>query len=223
LAYCSAPYFKNLKDDKAVSPTFAARPFFDEPITKIQEPAKWNMNDKLFVRDVSWFSDGKFQADWGGGKVTMEKYRAPYDAGFVWGRFENLAWTNWSGNSLPSSFKIMVYHPSYPANAAPDLDVLYTITGTLEKIRNIGNFSPVPELQTKTLITDWRIKRKGQINSHGSKNYVSTNQWDSSDAIHQPHELKQLSSHKLNWLLNISTVTLIVGLIVKIAKRKRGN
>lgn len=181
LAYCSAPYFKNLKGDQAVSPLFADRDFLTETITRMQLPAKWNMNGKSFLKDVSWFSDGKLEAHWPDGKITIEKYPAPYDTAFIQARFENTSWTNFGGSVFPSSFKLVVYHPDYKSTNVAKFQVSYTITGALGQIRGKNKFSPLPELTTRTLITDWRIKRRGQINS-----YVSTNRWDFSDAIHQP-------------------------------------
>jgi len=180
LAYCSAPYFKNLKGDKAVSPAFATRDFLGEPVTRIQSPAKWKMYDQSFIKSVSWLSDGTYEAIMPDGKETIEKYAPPYDTPFVWGRFENLSWTNWNGISVPSSFKIVVYRPNYSSRIVARVDVSYTITGTLGKIRTINGFFPVPKLTTKTSVTDWRRQDRG---SPGR--YFTTNSWDYSDAIPQ--------------------------------------
>ena len=180
LAYCSAPYFKNLNGDKAVSPAFATRDFIGEPITKMQSSAKWSMNDKFFMKDVSWLSDGTYRAVMADGKETIERYQTPYDTPFVWGHFENLSWTNWNGIPVPSSFNIAVYRPDYTSKTAANLAIAYTITGTIEQIRNGEKFSAVPELTTKTHITDWRNERRNQ-----PARYVSTNRWDSSNAIRQ--------------------------------------
>lgn len=179
LAYCSAPYFKNLNGDKAVSPTFNPRDFLTEAIIRKQQPAKWNLNDKFFLKDASWFSDGNVEAHWPDGRVTTEKYQPPYDKPFVETHFENLSWTNWNGISMPSSFKIVTYWPDYTSTNVARFKVAATYTGTIEIIHALNQFSPVPELTTRTLITDWRMKPKGNINS-----YVSTNRWDFSDAIH---------------------------------------
>jgi RNA polymerase sigma factor (sigma-70 family) len=181
LVYCSAPYFKNLDGDKAVSPTFATRDFLTEAITRKQQPAKWNLNDKFFLKEASWFSDGKVEAHWPDGRITIEKYRPPYDKPFVETHFENLSWTNWNGISMPSSFKIVTYWPDYTSTNVARFKVAATYTGTLEQIRNLEKFSPVPELTTRTFITDWRIKTRGNI--HGQNSYVSTNRWDRADDI----------------------------------------
>ena len=177
LAYCSAAYFKNLNGDKAVSPAFATRDFIGEPIAKMQSPAKWNMHDQSFVKDVSWLSDGTYEAVMPDGKETTQKYEPPYDTAFVWGHFENLSWTNWNGISVPNSFKITVYRPDYTSKTVAHFAVVYTFTGTLGEIRKVNNFSAVPKLTTKTHITDWRDERKNQ-----PARYVSTNRWDYSAA-----------------------------------------
>jgi hypothetical protein len=106
------------------------------------------------------------------------KYPAPYDTAFLKGRFENLSWTNFNGVALPSSFKLIVYRPSYTSNAVANLEITYTITGTLGQIRNKDEFSPVPALTTRTLITDSRIMLGGRPTP-----YVSTNRWSYSNAI----------------------------------------
>ena len=177
LAYCSAPYFKNLNGDKAVSPAFATRDFIGEPIAKMQSPAKWNMHDLSFVEDVSWLSDGTYEAVMPDGKETARKYGPPYDTAFVWGHFENLSWTNWNGISVPNGFKITVYRPDYTSKTIAHFAVAYTFTGTLGEIRKVNDFSAVPKLTTKTHITDWRDERKNQ-----PARYVSTNRWDYSAA-----------------------------------------
>jgi hypothetical protein len=181
LAYCSAPYFKNLNGNKAVSPTYATRDFLTEAITREQQSAKWNLNNNFFLKDVLWFSDENVEVHWPDGRTTIGKRLPPYDKPFVETRFENLSWTNWNGISMPSNFKIVTYWPDYASTNVARFKVAATYTGTLEQIRNTEKFFPVPELTTRTLITDSRIKskRKGQINS-----YVSTNRWDFSDAIH---------------------------------------
>jgi RNA polymerase sigma factor (sigma-70 family) len=181
LAYCSAPYFKNLDGDKAVSPTSNPRDFLTEVIIRKQQPAKWNLNDKFFLKEVSWFSDGNVEAHWPDGRTTIEKYQPPYDKPFIETRFENFSWTNWNGISMPSSFKIVTYWPDYTSTNVARFKVAATYTGTLEQIRNKDKFSPVPELTTRTLITDWRMKpRNSRDNIHA---YVSTNRWNRAAAI----------------------------------------
>ncbi len=181
LAYCSAPYFKNLNGNKAVSPTYATRDFLTEAITRKQQTAKWNLNDNFFLKDASWFSDGNVEV-WGpDGKMSIQKYEPPYDKPFVETRFENLSWTNWNGISMPSSFKTVTYWPDYTSTNVARFKVAATYTGTLEQIRSKDEFSPVPELTARTLITDSRIKQKRRTNPPFS--YVSTNRWDFSDAI----------------------------------------
>jgi hypothetical protein len=73
LAYCSAPYLENLKDDKVASPLFNTRTgdFLTDPVIRMQLPAKWNLNDKSFVKSVSWFSDGTFESHSPDGKVKI--------------------------------------------------------------------------------------------------------------------------------------------------------
>jgi RNA polymerase sigma factor (sigma-70 family) len=183
LAYCSAPYFKNLNGDKAVSPIFHPGDFLTEAIIRKQQPAKWNLNDKFFLKEASWFSDGNVEAILPNGRTRIEKYQPPYDKPFVETRFENLSWTNWNGISVPCRFKIVAYRPDYASTNVASFKVGFTIIGTLEQIRDKNEFSPVPELTTRTLITDSRIKQKRRTDPPAS--YVSTNHWDFSDAIRQ--------------------------------------
>jgi len=181
LAYCSGAYFQNLNSDQAVPPTLGERDFLNERAVPIKAAAKWNMDGKNFVKDVSWYNDGTFIGYLGGGKTMAGKYPPPYDKPFVDRRFEVLSWTNWNGASIPSSFRIAVYHPDYPTNGPATLTTSFTFRGTLEQIRTVDKFSPVPELVTKTIISDFRSAgRRG--NSRNS--YLSTNHWDFSDAIH---------------------------------------
>ncbi|HLX96971.1 MAG TPA: sigma-70 family RNA polymerase sigma factor [Verrucomicrobiae bacterium] len=184
LAYCSEPYFASLNDASAFSPIFADRDFLAEFVPRMKLPSKWSMNDSSFVKEITWYSDGYYpvsQLDQGlGYKLGYEKIRAPYDKGFIEGRFQNLTWTNFAGATLPSSFQLTVYRPSYAdaPNAKPNFVVACTITGNLETIRKTVHFSPVPELTTKTYITDWRVMR-GRPPEH----HASTNHWDYSAAI----------------------------------------
>jgi len=180
LAYCSAPYFKNLSGNTAVSAAFPTRDFIGERIAKKQSPVKWNSHDKFFLKDASWFSDGNVEAHWPDGRVTTEKYQPPYDKPFVETYFENSSWTNWDGISMPTSFKMVAYQPNYTSTNTARFNVAYTITGSLEQIRNIEKFPAPPELTTETHITDWRNVQRDQ-----PARYVSTNRWDFLDAIHQ--------------------------------------
>ena len=178
LAFCSAPYFASLRDDKAVSAMFATRDFLTESIPRMQQSAKWKLNDKSFIKDISWFSDGNFEAHHSDGKVTIEKYAAPYDTAFVQAQFVNLSWTNWNNMTLPSSFKLVGYVPTFASRTVANFDVAYTISGQVEQIRKKNRFVPAPELTTKTIITDSRIMRGNRPTS-----YTSTNRWDYPDAI----------------------------------------
>lgn len=184
LAYCSEPYFASLKDTNAFSPMFADRDFLADFIPRMKLPSKWSMNDSSFVKEITWYSDGYYpvsQPDQSlGYKLGYEKIRAPYDKDFIEGRFQNLTWVNFAGATLPSSFQLIVYRPSYAdaPDAKPNFVVAYTITGNLETTRETGHFSPVPELTTKTDITDWRVTRGGR-----PAPYASTNRWDYTAAI----------------------------------------
>jgi len=180
LPYCSKPYFRNLKDNNAVSPAFATRDFIGERITKMQSPAKWKTHDNFFMNDVSWLSDGTFKVFLAGGKETTLKYQPPYDFPFVWARYENLTWTNWNGISLPSSFKITVSRPDYESTNVAKFVPVYTMAGRLDQIRTVGTFSPVPKLTIKTHITDWR-----NANRRYPDMFLSTNFWEFSKAVRQ--------------------------------------
>jgi hypothetical protein len=168
-----------LKENQAISPMFPGRDFLNESIPPRKKlPAKWTMNGKSFLKDVSWFSDGNVEVHYPNGKVAVEKYAAPYNTAFLQGRFDNAAWTNWNGMSLPTNFKLVVYRPAYTSQTVANFEIAYTITGTIEQIRTLDKFSPVPELTTRTGITDSRLMRRSRPTS-----YTSTNRWDYSDAI----------------------------------------
>ncbi len=178
LAFCSAPYFAGLRDDKAVSAMFATRDFLTESITRMQLPAKWKLNDGSFIKDVSWFSDGTFEARLPDGKFNTLKYATPYDTPFVQAHFVNHSWTNWNGITLPTSFKLVGYRPTFTSRTVANFDVAYTITGMVDQIRKKDKLIPTPKLTTKTLITDSRIMRGNRPTS-----YTSTNHWDYRTAI----------------------------------------
>ena len=184
LAYCSTPYFQSLNGTNAVSPLFALRNgFLNEPSKTMRLPAQWDTQDKNFMKDISWFSDGTVEATGADGKTRVEQQRSPYDYAFLQGRFDNVSWTNWNGVSPPASFQLTVYSPSYrdAPGAKPTFLTVYTVTGTLEQVRTSDKFSPVPELITTTAITDLRKKHWTGINGHSG--YLSSNGWSPADAI----------------------------------------
>ena len=181
LAYCSAQYFRTLKSDRAVAPRFAMRDFLSEPVKRIELTAKWNMNDRLFLKDANWYSDGTTESTGPDGKRFIYKYPPPYDKPFVEGHFEILSWTNWNGISVPANFKLTAYRPDYASTNVANFVVAYTMTGLLGQIQDIGNFSPVPQLNMATRITDLRIKVRPGLQPSG---YITTNRWDIADAIH---------------------------------------
>jgi hypothetical protein len=154
-----------------------------EPVKRIELPAKWNLHDRFFVKDVSWFSDGNVEVTYPNGRVAAEKYKPPYNTAFLDSRFEITSWTNWNGISMPRDFKLTAYRPDYASTNVAKFVAGYTVTGSLEQIQNMGKFSPVPQLNMETRITDLRIivRRGLQPTS-----YISTNQWDIADAIQPP-------------------------------------
>jgi RNA polymerase sigma factor (sigma-70 family) len=191
LAYCSAPYFHKLKGDMAVAARFGARDFLTEASTNVDAAAKWKESGKFFMERIEWYSDGTFEAFWGDGKRTVEKYQPPFGSGFVDGRFEVSAWTNWNGVLIPGSFRLTGYRPDFESGKNPQLVPYYTISAELEQIRAVKDLSAIPELTTKTLISDGRIKNtKGNPSGH-LRSYVSTNLWDVSEAIHNPARVPQ--------------------------------
>lgn len=177
LAYCSAPYFKKLSGDQAVAPIFAPGDFIGEPIQKKQMPAKWKLHGRSFMKEVSWYSDGTVKGIMPDGKEIVRKYPPPYDVPFVQGQFEALSWTNWNGISLPSHFTITVYRPDYNSRAKAKFVAIYTITGAIDKIHETENVSAVPEITTRTHITDWRSI------SISPARYVGTNWRDVGDDL----------------------------------------
>jgi RNA polymerase sigma factor (sigma-70 family) len=181
LAYCSAQYFRTLKGDRAVAPRFAMRDFLSEPVKKIELTTKWNMNDRLFLKDASWYSDGTTESIGPDGKSFIYKYPPPYDKPFVEGHFEILSWTNWNGISVPANFKLTAYRPDNASTNVANFVVAYTMTGVLEQIQGIGNFSPVPQLNMATRITDLRIKVRPGLQPSG---YISTNLWNITNSVH---------------------------------------
>jgi hypothetical protein len=181
LAYCSAPYFQKLEGDKVVAPRFSLRDFMNEPVKRIELPAKWNMHDRFFVKGVSWISDGTTEATGPDGKSFIDKYRPPYDKPFVEGHFEIQSWTNWNGISIPRDFKLTAYRPDYASTNVANFIVMFTVTGTLEQIQNMGKFSPVPQLNMETSITDLRIKVRRGLRP---TSYISTNQWNITNSVH---------------------------------------
>ena len=181
LAYCSAPYFRTLKSDKAVAPRFAKGDFLNEPVKRIELTAKWHMNDRLFLKDANWYSDGTTESTGPDGKSFIYKYPPPYDKPFVEGHFEILSWTNWNGISVPANFKLTAYRPDYASTNVANFVVAYTMTGVLGQIQGIGNFSPVPQLNMATRITDLRIKVRPGLQPSG---YISTNLWNITNSVH---------------------------------------
>ena len=181
LAYCSAPYFQQLEGDKAVAPRFALRDFLNEPVKRIELAAKWDMHDRSFIKDVTWYSDGTTEATGPDGKSFIYKYPPPYDKPFMEARFEVLSWTNWNGTFVPRDFNLTAYRPDSASTNVANFVVQYTVTGALEQIQNIGEFLPVPQLNMATRITDLRINVRRGLRP---TSYISTNEWNITNSIH---------------------------------------
>ena len=189
LAYGADAYFQNLGGARAVSPLFPNRDFLTEPVSGKLLPANWSIHGKAFLEDVSWFNDGTNETHWPDGKITMEKELPPFENHYQEGHFEVLSWTNYNGLSYPKSFQLTFFRPAGTSQADAHLETAYTVTGTLEQIRKTGPFSPVPELKTRTAITDTRLTTPDKLahslvlDGHHFICYVSTNRWDFADAI----------------------------------------
>jgi hypothetical protein len=179
LAYCSSPYLSALNNNKVVAPLFVPEDFFSGPIPKrFDLPAKWKLNSSSFVSEISWFSEGKYAVSEKDGTQKLEKYPPPFDGGFLQASFETTDWTNFSGILLPGSFLLKVFAPNYKIEGKTNLDLFYTIAANVETIRSLSNFSYIPKLTTRTLITDSRVFLGERPVSYGS-----VSNWDTEDEI----------------------------------------
>jgi hypothetical protein len=174
MAFCSSPYLSGLGDGKVVTPLFDVHDFFTGPIPKEWDlPAKWKLNDSSFVSEMSWLSEGKYVNSDKNGTQTIGEYPPPFNGGFQQARFVNGDWTNCEGMLLPKSFLLEVYSPDYKSDGKTNVNLFYSIAGTVDVIRSLNNFSCMPNLTTETVITDSRVYLGSLPIS-----YNSTSNWD---------------------------------------------
>ena len=165
LAYCSSDYFASLKDNRIVSPAWLLDNHVStqSPIpSNLPLPAKWKFNDSAFVSEVQWHSEGKeltFAPETLDAKVEIQTYPPPYDAGYLYASFETTDWLDYSRLRLPRSFALKTFSPNLTADPAfGEFLILYGIDAKVETVRPLKNFSCLPELTRRTLITDTRFK-----------------------------------------------------------------
>jgi hypothetical protein len=179
LAYCSSPYLSALNDNRVVAPLFVPEDFFTGLIPKrFDLPAKWKLNPSSFVSEINWFSEGKYAISKKDGTQRLEKYPPPFDSGFLQASFETTDWTNFSGMFLPGSFLLKVFAPNFKVEGKTNLDLFYTIAANVETVRSLSNFSCMPALTTKTVITDSRLFL-GEL----PISYVSASNWDTEEVM----------------------------------------
>jgi hypothetical protein len=188
LAYCSSDYFASLKDNRIVSPAWLLDnhcPTQPPVPSNLPLPAKWKFNDSSFVSEIQWYSEGKeLMLDWEAvdARVKLVTYPPPYDAGFVYASFETTDWIDYSQLRLPRSFALKTFSPNLAADPIyGEFILVYTVDAKVDTIQRLKNFSCLPELARKTLITDSRFPE-----NPGSKRplyYGSSSGWLTGEEI----------------------------------------
>jgi len=180
-----------LNDNRVVPPLFVPENFFTGPIPKrFDLPAKWKLNSSSFISEIDWFSEGKYAVSGRDGTQRLDKYPPPFDGGFLHASFETTDWTNFSGMLLPESFSLKVFAPNYKdyqSEGKTNLDLIYTIAANVETVRSLSNFSCMPALTTKTLITDSRL-----FLGERPISYASATNWDTEEGMKTKLHNKEL-------------------------------
>jgi hypothetical protein len=218
LAYASLPYFSSLTNGKAVSPLYVQ----DGLMPEMQFPAKWKVENSLFISDIDWFCEGGYTVPGPYGKPELKKFPAPYDKGFLQAHFQVTTWTNFDDMSLPKDFTMTQYQPAGVVDGVTNFNVGCIITGTIEVVRKLNAFSPVPELTTRTIIRDFRYKFGDQTIS-----YQTTNSWYTEQEIKAILDRKGLIPVKLDTIKNkrmlvISIMAVLTIIPILIITRKVG-
>jgi hypothetical protein len=179
LAYSSSHYLTNLTDNKVVAPLFVQDDFFTGTIPKaFNLPAKWKLNPSFFISEIQWFSEGEYMASDHDGSQKLEKYLPPFDKGFLQASYETTEWTNFDNMELPKSFLLKVFAPDYRTEGKTNVNLIYTISADVQTVESLGSFSCMPNLSTKTIITDSRLFL-GDL----PISYESTSNWDTVDEM----------------------------------------
>lgn len=178
LAFCSSNYFSSRNDGRIVSPGYLLDVFSTKSVPlHLLMPATWQFDDSPFASKVEWFSEGK-ELGWSGDDaVEIQSYPPPFDAGgFLYGSFETTKWMEFSGMKLPGGFRLDVFMPNqmqlHPDPAQGELCLTWNIEAKVNVVHPPENFSCLPELTRKTLITDGRFR--GGCNPNGMLSYGSS-------------------------------------------------
>lgn len=158
IAYCSSQYFISLKDNRIAAPLFIMPNSLGTDVPPVLPlPAKWKLNESHFISEIAWQSEGEsLHVDNDGSR--LERYPTPFDAGFLQATFETTSWTSFSEISMPGSFVLKVFGPTWPQGQEPKCVQLYTIEAKVENVQPLNHFSCLPELTKKTTITDLRYR-----------------------------------------------------------------
>lgn len=158
IAYCSSDYFSSAKDDRIIAPLFTSRNYFAEALPQTQLlPAKWELNGSNFVSKIAWRSEGEILHEDDNGS-SIEKYPPPFDTGFLQATFETQDWIKFSEMFVPGSFVLKVFGPSWLNADGPKCVLSYAVEAKVRGVHHLRDFSSLPELTKKTLITDTRFR-----------------------------------------------------------------
>lgn len=157
LAYCSGSHLQNAERLVApFSPINHGSAYFEDPKGH-DLPIRSILMEGGFPKQIEWYSEGKSMEVDSSDKVSFLAYPPPYDKGFLHAVFETLDSTPFENYVLPSRFKVSVLVPDFSVNSGNGkLNPFYTIECHLESAGALGACSCLPELTTRTLITDAR-------------------------------------------------------------------
>ncbi len=219
LALASGPYIASLTNNRVISPLFVQ----DGLMPEMKLPSKWNMHNTFFLDSMTWFSEGKYQAIGNYGEPELKKYHAPYDDGFLQAVFHVTSWTNSNALSLPGIFDLIEYEPGWVVDNVTNFNIGYTVIGRVDAVRELKMFSPIPNLTTKTSITDFRYNFGVRTIS-----YLSSSNWYSeqqiTEALHRrglvPISEKSLHDKKI-LVVSILLLSLIFPVAILLQKNSR--
>lgn len=188
LAFCSSDYFHQIKGNRIVAPEFIEGDSHLKKAAPVScfRPAVWQLNKSFLASKVEWRPEGR---EFG--------FSPPFDGEFLSAIFEASGWGEFSGATLPTSFELKTYFPNklqvHPDPTQGELCLSWIVEAKVHSLRNLSNFSCLPALTKKALITDGRYR--GNRCPDGWLSY-SSSAWMTEDEVEAKNEQHGVTCEK---------------------------
>ena len=172
LAYCSSNYFLNQNDNRVAAPLFMTEDSLQGAVSPVFKlPAEWRLNDSNFVSEIAWQSEGKALVS-ENGACRLIALLPPFDSGYLMASFKTTDWIKLCRLTMPAVFAMKAFFPNWKTK---NCEISYIIEGRVKTIHPLQEFSFLPELTKKTLITDTRYRLSGGCGhlSYGSLSWMN--------------------------------------------------